>query len=79
VQEYFPPVQTSLKSKAYGATHAGVGFANYVVGNAVSNFWNTEMGKKGPSKMTDPFASFLYGPVPAGPSTAHLRTSRVAV
>jgi len=37
------------------------------------------MGKKGPSKMTDPFASFLYGPVPAGPSTAHLRTSRVAV
>jgi len=49
-----------------------VGFANYVVGNAVSNFWNTEMGKKGASsKMTDPFASFLYGPVPAGPSTAH--------
>ena len=39
-----------------------------MVGNAVSNFWNTEMGKKGPpgqggkaaSKMTDPFASFLY-------------------
>lgn len=64
MQEYFPPIQTSLKNKAYGSHHAGMGFANYVVGNAVSNFWNTEMGKKGPpgakaQKMTDPFASFL--------------------
>eukprot|EP00961_Rhodomonas_salina_P059650 800901-Rhodomonas_salina.1 len=39
----------------------GVGFANYVVGNAVSSFWQKEMGKTpgAKSKMTDPFASFL--------------------
>ena len=37
----------------------GVGFANYVVGNAVSSFWKKEMGKSGPQKMSDPFASFL--------------------
>lgn len=35
---------------------AGVGFANYVVGNEVQNFWKTEMGGKKNGKMTDPFS-----------------------
>ncbi len=39
--------------------YAGVGFANYVVGNAVSNFWKKEMGGKTSNKMSDPFAGFL--------------------
>mmetsp|Transcript_41720 Transcript_41720/g.65144 ORF Transcript_41720/g.65144 Transcript_41720/m.65144 type:complete len:187 (-) Transcript_41720:118-678(-) len=62
-QELLPPTPQSLHSKAYGATHAGVGFANYVVGNAVSNFWQSEMGKKNTkAKISDPFASFLLKP-----------------
>ena len=59
VQE-LAPAPKEYQVSAYGAKHSGVGFANYVVGNAVSSFWNKEMGKKGTSaKMTDPFASFL--------------------
>lgn len=58
VQE-LAPAPKEYRSAAYGAKHSGVGFANYVVGNAVSSFWNKEMGKSGKAKMTDPFASFL--------------------
>jgi len=58
VQE-LAPAPKDWEKKAYGSKHEGVGFANYVVGNAVSNFWQKEMGKKGAAKMTDPFASFL--------------------
>ena len=58
VQELAPAPKSWQKS-TYGAKHAGVGFANYVVGNAVQSFWQKEMGKKGAAKMTDPFASFL--------------------
>ncbi len=58
VQE-LAPAPKEWQSSAYGAKHSGVGFANYVVGNAVSSFWNKEMGKNGKQKMTDPFASFL--------------------
>mmetsp|Transcript_13972 Transcript_13972/g.33173 ORF Transcript_13972/g.33173 Transcript_13972/m.33173 type:complete len:179 (-) Transcript_13972:37-573(-) len=64
-QELLPAAPADLvKDKTYGATHAGVGFANYVVGNAVSSFWQKEMGKTpgAKSKMTDPFASFLLKP-----------------
>mmetsp|Transcript_70756 Transcript_70756/g.147384 ORF Transcript_70756/g.147384 Transcript_70756/m.147384 type:complete len:219 (+) Transcript_70756:218-874(+) len=64
-QELLPPIDQSLHSNVYGAKHAGVGFANYVVGNEVSKFWTSEMGKKpgaAPAKMTDPFASFLLKP-----------------
>merc|ERR1711966_218190 len=65
VQTLLPPAPAQLHSKTYGATHAGVGFANYVVGNAVSSFWSKEMGQKpgaSKAKMTDPFASFLLKP-----------------
>uniref|UniRef100_A0A7S4KEL1 Uncharacterized protein n=2 Tax=Guillardia theta TaxID=55529 RepID=A0A7S4KEL1_GUITH len=58
-QELLPAAPPSLHSNVYGAKHEGVGFANYVVGNAVSSFWKKEMGKSGPKKMSDPFASFL--------------------
>lgn len=58
VQELAPAPKSWQKS-TYGAKHAGVGFANYVVGNAVQSFWQKEMGKKGPAKLSDPFASFL--------------------
>jgi len=58
VQELAPAPKDYQKSE-YGEKHSGVGFANYVVGNAVQSFWQKEMGKKGPQKMTDPFASFL--------------------
>jgi hypothetical protein len=53
VQELAPAPKKWQKSQ-YGATHAGVGFANYVVGNAVQSFWQKEMGKQGPQKMTGP-------------------------
>jgi len=43
----------------YGAKHSGVGFANYVVGNAVQSFWQKEMGKTGPKKLSDPFGTPL--------------------
>lgn len=64
VQE-LAPAPKEYQTAAYGEKHAGVGFANYVVGNAVQSFWNKEMGKKGPAtkaKMSDPFASFLLKP-----------------
>eukprot|EP00291_Cryptomonas_curvata_P000971 CAMPEP_0172190044 /NCGR_PEP_ID=MMETSP1050-20130122/22882_1 /TAXON_ID=233186 /ORGANISM="Cryptomonas curvata, Strain CCAP979/52" /LENGTH=117 /DNA_ID=CAMNT_0012864849 /DNA_START=1 /DNA_END=351 /DNA_ORIENTATION=+ len=48
------PVPDEAKSKVYGATHSGVGFANYVVGNEVKHFWNSELGHSAPS---DPFAA----------------------
>ena len=38
----------------YGAKKSGEGFANYVVGNAVQSFWQKEMGKTGPKKLSDP-------------------------
>ena len=43
----------------YGAKHSGVGFANYVVGNAVQSFWQKEMGKTGSKKLSDPFGTPL--------------------
>lgn len=61
VQE-LAPAPKEYRSSTYGAKHSGVGFANYVVGNAVQSFWQKEMGKKGPAsagKLSDPFASFL--------------------
>ena len=61
VQE-LAPAPKNYQEAQYGATHAGVGFANYVVGNAVQSFWQKEMGKKGPQKLSDPFASFLLKP-----------------
>ena len=47
------------------ATHAGVRFANYVVGQ-VQSVWQKEMGKKGPQKMTgedQPLKSCLRCPL----------------
>jgi len=58
VQELAPAPKAYGKSE-YGAKHSGVGFANYVVGNAVQNFWQKEMGKAGPKALGDPFAKFL--------------------
>lgn len=35
-QKVLPPVSQTLQDNSYGEKHSGVGFANYVVGNAVS-------------------------------------------
>eukprot|EP00961_Rhodomonas_salina_P173922 2345580-Rhodomonas_salina.4 len=37
-------IPKDLHGSEYGATHAGVGFANYVVGNEVAKFWKSETG-----------------------------------
>mmetsp|Transcript_27510 Transcript_27510/g.72665 ORF Transcript_27510/g.72665 Transcript_27510/m.72665 type:complete len:86 (+) Transcript_27510:311-568(+) len=44
-----------MHSNVYGSRHEGVGFANYVVGNAVAKFWKSHV-KALPS---DPFAGAL--------------------
>ena len=54
--ESLGPASNAATNKVYGAKHAGVGFANYLVGNEVKSFWQNEMGHSAPS---DPFAAAL--------------------